>query len=51
MSGPVTILGGGVMGLCAATELSARGVSVTIVDPAGEQRMAASRPELFSQVI
>lgn len=35
MTNRVTILGGGVMGLCAATELSARGLAVTLVDPAG----------------
>ena len=35
MSGPVTILGAGVAGLTAATELVARGAEVRLIDPAG----------------
>ncbi|MHC0052525.1 FAD-dependent oxidoreductase [Actibacterium sp. D379-3] len=34
MTAPVTVLGGGVSGLCVAAELSARGVPVTLHDPA-----------------
>jgi len=33
MSEHVTILGAGVVGLCVATELAARGVALTVVDP------------------
>jgi len=33
MNEHVTILGGGVVGLCVATELAARGVTLTVVDP------------------
>ncbi|MEF9604174.1 FAD-dependent oxidoreductase, partial [Paracoccus sp. PXZ] len=32
----ITILGAGVMGLCIATELAARGVAPRIIDPAGK---------------
>ena len=35
MSGPVTILGGGVCGLAMAVELSSRGAEVSVVDPNG----------------
>lgn len=35
MSGPFTILGGGVCGLAMASELSARGAQVTVIDPKG----------------
>ncbi len=35
MSGPFTILGGGVCGLSMAAELSTRGAEVTVVDPNG----------------
>ncbi len=35
MTRDVTILGAGVVGLCVATELMARGVSVQIIDPKG----------------
>ncbi|MBV0891171.1 glycine oxidase ThiO [Paracoccus sp. Z118] len=35
MSAPKIILGAGVMGLAVATELAARGVPITLVDPAG----------------
>jgi glycine oxidase len=35
MSGPFTILGGGVCGLAMAAELSARGAQVTVIDPKG----------------
>ncbi|MEM7527842.1 MAG: FAD-dependent oxidoreductase [Pseudomonadota bacterium] len=35
MTGPITILGGGVCGLAIAAELSSRGAEVSIVDPAG----------------
>jgi len=35
MSGPVTILGSGVAGLCVAAELSGRGYDVCVIDPAG----------------
>lgn len=35
MTAEATILGAGVMGLCVAAELSARGVAVTVIDPAG----------------
>ena len=35
MSGAITILGAGVAGLCAATELAARGAEVQIIDPSG----------------
>ncbi len=33
MTGPVTILGAGVAGLCVASELAARGVDLRVVDP------------------
>ncbi|KEJ94520.1 glycine oxidase [Pseudosulfitobacter pseudonitzschiae] len=35
MSGPFTILGGGVCGLAMAAELSSRGARVTVIDPKG----------------
>ncbi len=35
MSGPLTILGGGVCGLAMAAELSSRGAEVVVVDPDG----------------
>lgn len=35
MSGPFTILGGGVCGLAMAAELSSRGARVTVIDPNG----------------
>ncbi|WP_028957484.1 FAD-dependent oxidoreductase [Sulfitobacter sp. 20_GPM-1509m] len=35
MSGPFTILGGGVCGLTMAAELSSRGARVTVIDPKG----------------
>ncbi|MEL6594362.1 MAG: FAD-dependent oxidoreductase [Pseudomonadota bacterium] len=35
MSGPFTIIGGGVCGLATAAELSSRGAQVTVIDPKG----------------
>ena len=35
MSGPFTIIGGGVCGLAMAAELSSRGAQVTVIDPKG----------------
>ena len=36
MSEPITILGGGIVGLCVATELTARGVAVQLVEKGEE---------------